>query len=566
MSKLYSFIALHVAAAIVVMSAAICPSESVTSDGVGQEMHEIRIQVVDPQGQPVEGAEVIPWALRCSQGHGMWSLNGLARSTPPVLRTDAGGKAVVPYPRYAIVDELILTTEVTLSVDHPSYTYIDYEDINVPVDSDSEHMITVQPGAIVELVLMEDGRPAASDNVYALWSDGRSWKSNASLSETEEGVLTIPVMPAGTAEVFLARFDGDRVTHFSGIVKLELEANKTMRTHVELQPAVRIIGAISDNVPRPVRNGRISFWLLQQEANSEGIDWFSWTRIAEDGTFVIESWPANESIQIIGLCDGYIAKSGDPPTDVEIPKRPSAFQRPQVFSPEQQGDSILLQMEAMVPCTIEAVDENGAPLAGIEVSAGPNVHWWNSGTQLYCGRLVRGECLLTQRDYMACRDDDFPFPFATTTNESGYAHLALPKGQQSLIARHDEYELPIVRGSRRQDFTIVEHDPPKLRFVLQAKGTEHLGEWDKLAGILFGCTGEECRRLLANPDFRSRMEKVRDLLDSAKDPSDPSILNVAYKATAEAFDEVGDSEEAVKWRSKAAEQAAKQKQDTRDEN
>jgi len=44
---------------------------------------------------------------------------------------------------------------------------------------------------------------------------------------------------------------------------------------------------------------------------------------------------------------------------------------------------------------------------------------------------------------------------------------------------------------------------------------------------------------------------VRERLDAAKDPNDPAVLLIAYSEIAEAFDQLGDKEEAFKWRHKA---------------
>jgi hypothetical protein len=57
--------------------------------------------------------------------------------------------------------------------------------------------------------------------------------------------------------------------------------------------------------------------------------------------------------------------------------------------------------------------------------------------------------------------------------------------------------------------------------------------------------------LLNDPTFRTKIGKVRERLDAAKDPNDPAVLLVAYTEIADAFDKLGDKEEAVKWRQKA---------------
>jgi hypothetical protein len=88
-------------------------------------------------------------------------------------------------------------------------------------------------------------------------------------------------------------------------------------------------------------------------------------------------------------------------------------------------------------------------------------------------------------------------------------------------------------------------------------GTEKLGEWDKLAGVVFGCSTHEGRRICALPKVREQMDVFAARFREAKSRRDPQLLSEAYSAVADAFMGVGDVEEATKWRERAAEQAAK---------
>jgi len=527
------------------------------STSLAQEMINLPVRVVDADGKPVADAVVIPWALRCSQGHGSWRPDGLGDSEPPTLKTGDDGSVEVPYPKYAELDERVMTTQVTLSIDHADFAYVDYEFIDVPLKEPPPHEAKLARGCVVEVTPFENGQPASSGNVKALWSDGRSWKPEVSPTVTKDGALRIPAMPAGMGQLLLARLDGERVTHFSSIVDLELKAGDTLRERVELRPAVRIKGKVSDNVPRPVKQGRLSARTLPKDPSRENVMWYSWAAIAEDGTFTIGAWPAGEPIQIVSLCDGYIAEPGSPPAVIKDPRSPDPYYRPQVFEASADGQAITLNMTPMVRCIVETVDEHGKPLGAVEVSAWPNVGWWNSGSQVYCTPLIRGEKLLVTRDYVPAVEDVYPKPFQATSDSSGLAELQLPASNKRLSAENDGYELPVAIGRRDHKVELVAGETNRIRLVLQPKGKEYLGEWDKLAGVLFGCTGEECRRLLEDPEFRAKMDFVRQKLDAAKDPNDPLVLNIAFIEMAAAFDDLDDKEEATKWRRKAAEQAAK---------
>jgi hypothetical protein len=519
---------------------------------VAQEMVSLPVHVVDPDGKPVARATVKPWALRCSQGHGLWIPKGFGKSKPPKYTTDDNGNCEVRYPRYAVPDERVQTTEVTLSIDHPDFALTSYEGVNVPRSESGPHTATLKRGATVEIVPMEKGKPAPLKGLSALWSDSRSYEPGVTISTTADGALRLPMMPAEHGQLVLAKLDNGRATHLSNVIDLDLKVGEIVRKEVELYPAERITGMVSDNVPRPIKNGRLSARTLPKDNYDNDVNWHSWARIAEDGTFVIDAWPAGEPIQIIALSDGYIGESGAAPDVVKRkPSNPDSFYRPQVFTPEQQRKSITLRMKPLAQCDIETVDTKGSPLTGVEVSAYPNVGWWNGGSQVYCTPLVRGEQLLATRDYRTSVDKAFPQPFEATSDAKGHCQIYLPIGREDLYAENDHFELPVVRGRREQRVQLVADTTNAVRLVMQSKGKEHLGEWDKLAGVLFGCTGEQCRRLLNDPGFRAKITKVRERLDAAKDPNDPAVLLIAYFEIAEAFDQLGDMEEAFKWRHKA---------------
>lgn len=520
-------------------------------------MLSLPIWVVDPDGKPVAGAVVVPWALRCSQGHGPWHVGGFGDSDPPTLTTGANGRADVPYPRYALASERVHTTGVTLSIDHKDFVYVGDEHVDVPIEEPNPHLVTLERGARVEIIPMENGQPAPPEGLYAMCSDGRVWTPGVWPTITADGALRLPALPASKGQVIVVRLDGERATHFSRITDLELNEGETLRERFELRPAVRITGKFSENVPRPVSHGRLKLQTLPKERAPSNLNWFTWAPVAADGTFTIEAWPAGEAAQLTALCDGYIAESGAAPAGVEARPVPAGFLRPQVFSSADQARPVAVRMVPTTQVAVETVDQHGRPIAGVKVGAYPNVAWWNGGAQVYCSPLARAERALVQRDWWACIDEPYAPPFSTTTDASGHGELELPAGRHRVYAKHSDYELPIVRGRRERRVVLAAGEPATVRLVLVPKGTDYLGECDKLAGALFGCTGEQCRRLIDDPGFRDKMNKVRIEYDAAEDPTDPKVLRHVYSELGQAFDGLGDDQEAAKWRRKAAEQAAK---------
>lgn len=521
----------------------------------------LAVRVVDPDGKPVAKAKISPWALRSSQGHGYWRKDDRAELAPVDVVTDAEGSAKITYPFYCDWKERVRTLAVSLSVDHPSYAYLDMVEIDVPVESKEPYVVKLRAGCPLVVRPLLDGKPAGLDNLYAQWSDGRSWKVGAALEKLPDGALRIPALPAGKNSVLLAKLVGNRVTHFSRITDVELESGKPNRFDVRLQPSLRIAGSLSKNVPRPVRNGRLKAWTLPRpNPERNRAEWFTWVPIQPDGTFEIGGWPAGEPLQLIALCDGYIATSGKPPAAVDpahVPKQDS-FCRPQVFD-VVAGKRIELEMTALVSCVATAVDEGDKPIAGVTVMSWPNVGWWNIGSQIYGTPLVRGERLLQVRDYDQAIDQAFAAPFQGTTDAKGRVTLQLPAGAQRLAVSSDVYELPAFLGRRDVKVTLARGQSTEALLRLVPRGTEKLGDWDKLAGVVFGCSTREGRRICALPGVRKQMDNFAERFREAKNQRDPKLLSEAYAAVADAFRGVGDLEEAAKWRQRSAAEAAKVK-------
>ena len=277
-----------------------------------QEMLELPVRVVDAEGEPVAKAKVTPWALRSSQGHGWWGDDDeRAGVGPEDVFTDEDGIATVLYPRYRDVQEQIRTTSVTLFIDHPDFAYVDSLHIDVPLDINGSHEVELSPGVPLAIRPLIDGAPADLDSVFGLWSDGRSWQPGADPKKSADNAFRIPAMPPGENSLLLVQLDGDRATHFSQLMDLELDVGDQKRIDVPLRPALRIEGILSDNVPRPVCDGRVKAETLPPAgADSNRVAWFTWVPVRPDGTFTIDGWPAGELLQLIALCEGYIATSG----------------------------------------------------------------------------------------------------------------------------------------------------------------------------------------------------------------------------------------------------------------
>jgi hypothetical protein len=527
-----------------------------------QQSLELPVRVVDENGRPVAGARVNPWALRSSQGHGLWRAKDKGAELDPVeVRTDAKGEAIVNYPKFRSLRESVRTIGVSLAVNHPEFAYAGDLHIDVPLEKDGLHEIKLKAGVALEVRPLVNGQsPSKEDfeNIFVQWSDVRSRMPENGLQRLDGGVFRIPALAPGQNSVMLVLLDGERATHLSKIVDVEVTAGETKRIDVPLAPSVQFRGKLSDNVPRPVNAGRVKVRTLMPTAGAfHRVAWNSWAPIAADGTFVVDSWPSGEPMQLTALCDGFMAASGKAPECVKNPLDPAKdpFARPQVFTTEQL--EIDLPMTPLVRCEVKVVDEEEQPVAGVDIVSSPNVGWWNGGSQIYCNGLSRSETSLRDRDPKTVIETPYEKPFWVATGPNGEAVLELPAGSEDLTVFSEVYELPVLLGRRDVDVKLTSGETTEVVLRLQPKGTDKLGEWDKLAGVVFGCSTREGRRICALPGVTKKMDEFAERFREGANQRNPQLLFEAYTTVADAFVGVGDHDEAEKWRQKAAEQKAK---------
>jgi hypothetical protein len=450
-----------------------------------QEMLEFTLIVTDTNGEPVEGAEVGPWALRSSQGHGQWNKKAIGGTEPVITRTDASGQTIVLFPKFADVEEQIKTTAVTVSVDHPDHPFVSSEHVEIPCGQ--PHALALPLGAAIEVAVTIDGQRVAGDEIYAMWTGGRSWRNGNALKLTEDGTFRIPPMAKGPGQFMFIRLDDETPTHFSPIEDVEIDGSEgVIKQEVELLPGARVRGEFSDNVPRPVRNGRVKVQTISDGETWDEVTWFTWAKVDEDGTFVIESWPKDESMQLVALCDGFNAKSGKTPPMVKPERAGGGYLRAQVFL-KPDASAVTVEMTPMAICNIEAVNAFGKPLEDVGIAANPNIGWWNGGSQIYGWPLVTGaQLLLTGKYEMKDGDGIFAQPFQGKSDEQGKLSMELPVGATHLWAGNKRYQLPAKLGRRYQRASVDADKPLNLKLVMQPKGLDVLGDWEDLCGLVFG--------------------------------------------------------------------------------
>ncbi|MGB7327661.1 MAG: Ig-like domain-containing protein [Rubripirellula sp.] len=551
----------------------------------GQLTKSFDVRVTDGDGEPIAGVTVTPWALRSSQGHGRWpDGDDRADMSPEPATTDADGVATIRYPFYRDITELTRVFSVSVNLKHPGFTIDDSVHIDVPLLEDGPHKIEMNHAASITLIPQSSSTDFDIDQVYVVSSDPSNWPSHQ--LERKSGQILLETLNPAPFRAMLVRLVDGKAVEFSDPIERTLQSGPNEPVTVAMHAAINIHGRLGDEVPRPVVAGRVCAIASPRKHPLPNFDWTQWAPVDEHGDFLISGFPRSETVQVIALCEHFIARNGYDPnaklastesgepdplgglrTMVQIAKelaRPSnrPCSRPQVFEPNPEHP-ITINMSPLVRCEVSVIDPDGKPINNIFVGANPNVFWWDWGSQIYGDSLMRSTEWLLGTSVDEPWDSDsvrgYDMPFFDRSNNHGAATLYLPPGKQSLFAqaKDDGYRLPIFMGRRDRRVTVVADETLVVTLQLEPAGIETLGEYDKLAGVVFGCSTREGKQICALPEVRQKMDDFARRLREAKDPRDPAVLAEAFAVVADAFDNAGDAKESAKWKAKADAEAAK---------
>ncbi len=454
---------------------------------IEQELLSFEVTVNGANGEPVAEAKLKPWAIQSSQGHGMWNVKSSGGLEPKIVTTDSEGKATIEYPKFANVEEQVKTMAVTLAIHHPDHPFVTHENVTVP--SKSNHSISLPAGSAINVEIMLDGEKVANDNIRATWSGDRSMIGESGLQVGDDKTYRIPPMSKGNSDFMFVRLDGKTVTHFSPIVKVEIdESQDEIDKSVELLPAVKVHGKLSDNVPRPVKNGRIKMQTIGDGESWNEVAWLDWARVDEKGNFAFD-WPQDAPVQIVALCDGFIGSNGEKPTMVTPERARGGYRRAQAFL-EPDKAPITIEMTPMAQCEIEVENAFGKRLEGIVAGANPNVGWWNSGSQIYGWPLMSSSEILLDPDKAKINwtggEGIFANPFQAESNSQGIIKIELPVGRTNLWIGNDKFQMAANLGQRSRRVDVKSGELNRMQYVLQPKGLDVLGDWEDLCGLVFG--------------------------------------------------------------------------------
>ncbi len=438
----------------------------------------LKVRITDPDGHPIENATVFPSGLRTKVrpgDHWFWAEE---RFGPvPKIQTNAAGMVDLPYPKF--VNEEIEVGTVTVSVEHPDFVTF-REDRSV---TDAPAEIQLKQGFRIAATAINASGESIKHDLYGLVS-GDPRLSDWKLSEN--GMLVSPVFEPNKTWFRLIKLTPGRPTLFSELIPVDpADRSRVLLRDVKLTQGTRVVGRLDDSIPRPIRNGYVTARIVRPGSDGDRFRWsakwlwYDQAPIAEDGSFVFESLPSDEILQMIPICDDWVPQN---PRKVDVlPFYPEEAERlaipvtyPQLVRLRGEQVEPVLRMEPATAVRVTVVDQNDQALPSVEVVSSPNQLWFEGGSQILGAAHSSATWLIESRhsEHRIVHSNRF----STKTDEHGIAILhSMPANRtEVLIAGLKGYEMPLNGTERRVRIDLKPDVVNEVTIKLQPAGTDVL--------------------------------------------------------------------------------------------
>jgi beta-lactamase regulating signal transducer with metallopeptidase domain/parvulin-like peptidyl-prolyl isomerase len=366
------------------------------------------IRVLNTRGEPVAGAKVVPNG---------YSVSGSTLSVDetwfPAVTTDAEGRATIVCTKPEILDQLTRSQKIAgffadlfsvepapsywesvfLQVEHPDHpTWWN----SVFVDrSGQEGKVILADSSTIEIRAKraDDGKPVTRlvPTFGGHWTTGIDWSE-------QDGLLTVRKVDLSSEQsprwMVVVHVPEQGPAMFSEPVDLKQVAAEKVSLTLAMRDAVRVEGRLDRTIDVPIQNARV-VGLSVLGVPDKGIwAWSSAAEVRDDGTFVIESVPPDMTLQLVGLCDGWITRSTTREEfkdyawhDGFWSRYPAVDDRttsliPRLYYVQNRTVKLVLPMERTGSCEVAVVDDEQNPIEGASVIFNPNVQWFNWGSNI----------------------------------------------------------------------------------------------------------------------------------------------------------------------------------------
>ena len=347
-----------------------CATQTLAQQQVGKEdlvTKMQKVQAVDADGNPIEGVSVKPFGLNTSY---FWPESLMGK--PVTYTTDKNGFVSLAYPE--LFADSVHCKSIDCMVEHLDYVGTV---ARIPINEADPQKVTLSKGVRFGLKAIDlDGLPIKER--FGAMMSGDSTPIFRQVGT--EGLLETKGASLGPHQVMLVQPMADNKTRFSEALFVNFKDRDqevgVVLDDVELQPGVRVFGKLPSNIQRPIKDGVV---LARQqplpitdarELGMRQLMWGAWTTIAEDGSFEFSSMPRSGKIQVIAMCDGWVALDEGRMT------------KGQTFSVSDEDLEVELELQPTMDAIINVKDEAGNPIQDASVGFWPNQLWEDFGSQI----------------------------------------------------------------------------------------------------------------------------------------------------------------------------------------
>ena len=217
----------------------------------------------------------------------------------------------------SIPEEKEYTGALIFHVEHPEFTTADIQTFYI---DGSEKPIRLTRGLALEISGYFGPNHQPVTEIVPSLTEKLAYPED--WQKKENGVMAFRKMSPGNHLIqLMGRLPSGEIG-YSETVAFTAEKDKPSKFDLEIKPGIRLEGRIDNNVPRPVKNGRVmvsvrskefptltvidDFYDIEDKYGHRSF-WHSYRPIAEDGSFVFESVPPGE-LDVVILCDGFVSK------------------------------------------------------------------------------------------------------------------------------------------------------------------------------------------------------------------------------------------------------------------
>lgn len=482
-------------------------SSDTSTDPAKVKFKEVVVMVQDEDGKPIEGATVLPDGFRVKGIHGAdaYGWNKKLWGPPEPAVTGPDGKAMVKYPVMGIPGEKELTGALILSVSHPDFAtvrvqtyYVDRREKPIKLTRGMHLEISAYFGSnhqpVTDLVPMLNEEAIHTNDWQKLENGVYSFNK---LSPGGHILQVMGRLPSGEIvyskdTTFIVETGKEsskwpKANNPDGVVMFGYQADKAVRMSFNMQPGIRLEGRLDDNVPRPVKNGRVLISVRPKEipawTNFAEVDdifkefpnvtfWRSYRPITEDGTFVFESIPPG-GLDVIVHGDGFVSRNGGDFSQRDGSKvvKVSGFALPQAFSLEAPTTKIVVVTEPTATLEVTARTKAGKPIEGATVSVNPNV--------VRMGGIF-GDMRTSSEEPFRTMAPLPNVPYSATTDKNGFAVIRnIPASDTGMDMYDPHYQVPLQEPKGWRDrhirLTFSPGETNHYDLMLEPKGTDFIG-------------------------------------------------------------------------------------------